>query len=200
MQEEILDPTNEIFRSEMRQLRNLPEDTLHGKLYLAESALEKGLIDRIGTREQLVAHIMGQHIKPSNSYSINTNAMAEESENNQSWLTQLSGLFPNKEKLQGLTNELQQTSLERDDYKAKYEALQAQQGTVKTDLEAKLQTAIQERDDWKSKAEAYGSQAGERPSIAKKEGGDEPLLEQTPDWFDANASHNQFVQEFEARH
>lgn len=200
MQEEILNPTNAIFKSEMKRLRALPEEVLTGSLYIAETALEKGLIDRIGTREALVSHITKKHIQASqHSFSINLNTMAENTDQNGSWLSKLGQMFPNKQTFESLNTELQQTATERDDYKGKYETMLNQLNALKgekVDLEAQIQTLTQERDDWKSKAEAYGAKPAEERTIAKKEGTDTPATPQEEDWFNPAASHNQFAKEY----
>lgn len=167
LREEVLDPINAIFKADAKRLRNLPEEVLSGKLYLAEAAMAKGLVDRIGTREQLVKYIQNKHGQPvKSSYSFTTNAISMDdptTEKGQSWLSQLSQLFPNKQALESLKQELEQTTNARDEWKGKHASLLEQNSTLiteKGELQTKLTAALQERDAWKTTAEKYGAQPG----------------------------------------
>lgn len=200
MREEILDPINAIFKAEVKRLRNLPEEVLSGRLYLAETAIEKGLVDRVGTRDQLVEYIYNKHGEPMQSnFSFHTNALSMDTSTSekgqQSWLAQLTQLFPNKQALESLKLELQETATERDDWKGKYEQLQQQNTSLlaeKQELATQLQLANQQRDEWKTLAEQYGAQPGTMPSNPVKAEGDD-IGE--PEGFQVNqgAEHNQMA-------
>lgn len=60
MQQQYLDPFNELFQSEMRALRGLPEECLTGKIYDSVKAKELGMIDMIGNMNDVINLLTGK--------------------------------------------------------------------------------------------------------------------------------------------
>jgi signal peptide peptidase SppA len=60
LQNEWLDPFNEMFQAEMRDLRNLPEEALTGKIYDPIKAKELGMIDAIGNLQDVINLLTGK--------------------------------------------------------------------------------------------------------------------------------------------
>lgn len=70
----ILDPYNKMFMDDMKMMRpQIHADALHGATYVAQTAIEMGLIDAIGTMEDAVAKVM--ELSNSNSQSNSNNNM-----------------------------------------------------------------------------------------------------------------------------
>jgi ClpP class serine protease len=60
LQNEWLDPFNEMFQAEMRDLRNLPEEALTGKTYDPIKAKQLGMIDMIGNLNDVINLLTGK--------------------------------------------------------------------------------------------------------------------------------------------
>lgn len=60
IQNEYLDPFNELFKYEMRALRNLPDEALTGKIYDPIKAKELGMIDMIGNMNDVINLLTGK--------------------------------------------------------------------------------------------------------------------------------------------
>lgn len=198
MIKEILDPTNAIFHDTVKSNRpGLKVDAksnepLTGKVYLAETAMDLGLIDRIGTFEQAVERLQelaaeGNTNRVTSSYNHNHNmkklltswatlvaffgftsaegATETNEEMTSEHLTRLNAELSRLQAVEADFNALKQTAQTTSDALTKAtDDLTAAQSTITT-----LTT---DRDAWKATAEAYGSQPGAIGTTPPKQGTD----------------------------
>lgn len=204
-----LDPIAEIFRQEMRDNRGLDNAQMTGKVYMAETALEHGMIDRIGSMDELVAHIKDNGAQPnSNGANRSTNKANMSTGNSEkpSLWDRLTGSSKEiqiqaEENLTQMSTDLEKATANLSAQKIVNAELSA---TVKTLTEEKtaLQTQLVEANEKlatqtkvaeenKALADSYGAQAGAEPTTPKKETGDiEQKSDKKPIGFNPNAKHN----------
>lgn len=72
----ILAPYAKMFMDDMKQMRpQIKEEALHGMIYVAETAIEMGLVDEIGSMEDALAKVMELSNSAINSQSNSNNIM-----------------------------------------------------------------------------------------------------------------------------
>lgn len=190
---EKLDPLAELFRAEVRANRSLQDNLMTGKMYFASQAIKNGMIDRVGTMEDLISQISNQSNSNQNSNTMSklwdrlTGATAEEKEKVEA-------------NLEKITEERDQFETELSDVKSQLEqankTIEAKNQKIE-DLNQQLADQKDELADAKALAEKYGNKPGAMPSVPQKKGQDVPQSDaQTPVWFDADAEHNQDAAEY----
>ena len=198
MVEEELNPIAEVFQSEMRQNRGLPEEVMTGKTYLAEDAISKGMVDRIGSMEGLVSHIRNKENSVSNQIS-NSNNMAKGTFKQQ--LLSAFGFSPKQ--AEEVTDEqaIEQLQAQVSEMETQAEgntATISEQAATITSHEATIETQRQRiaelegaNAELTAEVERLGDQPGSTPSKPKKTGQDvKQEKKEEANGFDPNAAHN----------
>lgn len=178
MIKEELNPLAEIFQADMRANRNLPNEAMTGKTYLAEPAMKLGMIDRIGSLEDLKKHIQGNSLTTTN-----TPNMAEGT-----FMQRLAAKLAGKnteeaqaEALASQINELETSNNALTQQLADQNALIEQKNKRIEQLLAELDAAKTAQVEAEERAEAFGKQPGALPTASKKIGGDVVQHAQAPD-------------------
>jgi protease-4 len=165
--------------SAKRPIKSKDKEPFTGKMYDAKTAQEFGLIDGIGTLDDVVMEVIDRS-KTSKKTSTNIN-MGEHKKGLFSWLTsgekteEKKAVEQSMEALIGERDEAlaQVTTLtaERDDFKKSFEAAKA----AKVELEMKMQTATSAFEaqtakviELTEKVAEYGDQPGEKPTKVHK--------------------------------
>lgn len=182
---QILDPINEVFMATMRKHRNLKDELMTGKTYIASAAIKNGMADRIGSLGQLV-----EHIKQVNSKTTN---MSEKK--SLFGITWGGDDAPKKaaEEIAGLQAQNEDLSDKLAVANSSIEELMAAIKSKETALDAAnaaLATAQQERDSFKALAEKYGAKPAANATVAQKAAPEGEAESEKNGWFDPNASHN----------
>lgn len=209
VKEEHLNPIAQQFIDSIKQMRgdkiNLKAgDPFKGATFLAQKALEVGLIDRIGTYEEALTRLeeMSQP-KPTaktasnQSLTNNSNTMKFKS----AWASILAAIgfgavaseeeapVVTEERLEQLNGSLQAANEKISGFEAEVKQLQTDLTTAKN----AISTAEKDRDDWKAKAEKYAKGPGAShfvPNQGKAEGGNTETPKSEEEQFKSFA-HNQ---------
>ena len=212
---EKLNPLNDIFKANVREGRGLSDHLMTGKTYLAEVAIENGMIDRIGSMEELISHIRDENPNNVSNQNSNSNNMAQGS-----FKQNLLSAFgfsakqveqvSDEQAIEQLQNQVSEMETEAETnektiseqtatIKTHEETIASQKSTIETqrqrikELEEANATLQSERDDAQQLAEQYGSQAGARPTAPVKKGQDVEQREtvDSTDKLDETHAHNQ---------
>lgn len=211
IKEEVLNPLNDIFLANVKANRegklNFKEnEPLTGKVYLADTAIENGLIDSIGSFELAVqranelasATQKQSYFKQYSSMKfkatmaallalVGFTAAASEKD-----LPPVSEEHLEKFNAEFTALQAAKTALETENARLTAELKTASEAAVDvTTLSAQVTSLTTERDEWKAKAEKYGAQPGALPTNPKTEKDD---LEAPVSWVDPNAEHNKTLQ------
>lgn len=190
LQEGVLDPIAESFIAHVKEGRgeklNISKiDPFKGGIYTSEIALQIGLIDRIGSLEELLGEIESPQNSNQFSQSNKTNMKFKSA-----WQATMSALgFANatsddeapavtEERLEQLNSSLEAANSELADSKSANEKLQGElkeANSAKESAEKRVSTLEAENKDLQSKVEKFGSQPGATHEVPKK--GNEDLGE-----------------------
>lgn len=207
---DLLDPINETFISSIRNSRAekiTDEEVFTGKIYMADKAMEIGLIDRIGSVQEAVDFLQQEvRGKKDDDYNRKNQTQTNNSSSmkfKSTWAAILSAIgfssvaseeeapLVSEERLEQLNSSLETANSE-------LTTLKGQVAQLQTDLQNSkdaLTKAEQERDDFKAKAEKFGRQAGAAhavPNAGKAEGGNtEPTAEEAAQAAIDALPHNQ---------
>lgn len=177
----LLDPLNETFIESIKESRGdkiKNEEVFSGKTYMADQAIELGLIDRIGSVQEAVNFLQDIVEGKSNSSKSSTNQSQTNNSNHtmkfkSAWASILGVLgfgavasdeeapVVTEERLEQLNSSLETANQSIADLKSQVTQLQGDLKSAKDSLAA----AEKERDDFKAKAEKYGKQAGSAHAI-----------------------------------
>ncbi len=192
--DQLLDPFNEVFHNAVKESRGdkiTSEEVFTGQTYMADKAMELGLIDHIGNIQEAVDHL--QSIANGDAQDTQSNSNSNHNSQQMKFKSAFTAILAaigfasvkseeeaplvTEERLEALNASLEtanQTITARDEEIAQ----------LKADLKAKtdaLTTAEAERDQYKADAEKYGKQAGAThvpPQKDKPEGGNAELSEE----------------------
>jgi ClpP class serine protease len=198
VKEEVLNRLAGEFIASVKEMRgekiNLKAgDPFKGATYMAEQAIEIGLIDQIGTYEQALARLEEMSQSKPTAQTGTTQSQTNNSNHTMkfkmSWAAILGAIgfgavaseeeapAVTDERLEQLNGSLATANQSIADLKSQVTQLQGELKTAKDSLAA----AEKERDDFKVKAEKYGKQAGAAhatPNPGKAEGGNQELSEE----------------------
>jgi ClpP class serine protease len=205
----LLDPLNETFISSVKASRGdkiTNEEVFTGKTYMADKAMEMGLIDQIGSVQEAVDYLQSLvkekpgkiASKSTQIQSINHNQTTMKFKS--AWASILAvigfGAVTSEDEAPVVTEErLEQLNGSLESANQRIEDLTSQvtklQGDLKSTNDA-LATAEQERDAFKVKAEKLGKQAGAShhvPNEGKPEGGNDEAPKSEQEQF-VGYAHN----------
>lgn len=205
----LLDPLNETFISSIKESRGEKisnEEVFTGKTYMADKAMDMGLIDQIGSVQEAVNYLQSIVEEQSNPPKNKENQSQTNNSNHtmkfkMSWAAILGAIgfgavaseeeapSVTDERLEQLNGSLTTANQSIADLKSQVTQLQGELKTAKDSLAA----AEKERDDFKAKSEKYGKQAGAAhaiPNEGKAEGGNEDAPKSEEEQFKSFA-HNQ---------
>jgi ClpP class serine protease len=197
LQEEVLDPLNEVFLATVRTNREGKLDAKQdkavtsGKVFVGQANLDQGLADQMGSFDEAVA--LAQQLAEDATDSSDTPNSTTNSMFGKNKFTAVAALATlsaaaltpelmtaaNDElEAQGVTGAQLITEAEYNNFTAQAGLLSAAQASVTATADAlkaagvdSIQALVKQRDDAQAKADEYGSQAGELPTtVAKKKG------------------------------
>lgn len=209
----LLDPLNETFIASIKASRGekiTDEEVFTGKIYMADKAMEMGLIDQIGSVQEAVDYlqdIVEKAAKPnSKSTTIQSNHNSNTMKFKQAWAAILTAIgfgavtseeeapVVTEERLEQLNGSLETANQSITDLKSQVTQLQGDLKSAKT----ALATAEQDRDAFKEKAEKLGKQAGAShaiPNPGNPEGGNEDTPKSEQEQFVGYAHNKQALED-----
>jgi len=193
IQENELNPINEVFMDAVRNARpSVKDEALHGRMFIAEAAIEMGLADSIGTLQQAIhrAQELANATQPdstfiANQVSSNHNSNSMFTKNKFPKLTALAGaesLTP--ELVQAVNEEIEQMGIqgvtllldtELEAETERVETLENELDTARAALstaEERITNLEQEREALQQQVEELGSEPGDSHTQPGKPGGD----------------------------
>ena len=196
MKEQGLNPIVDAFISAVKEYRgdrlNLKAgDPFKGATYMADEALAIGLIDKVGTIEEAIAHLQSKSNQSSNKpeTSMSLKDWFAKAGDEKTVSVEASELATLKADMQAAQSNLEAAEKLTAELKASNEKLTTDLATA----QAALAAAEQSRNEWKEKAEKFGKQAGAthtEPVKEKVEGGNAETVKTEAEEF-VSYAHNQ---------
>lgn len=193
---ELLDPINENFIASIREARGeklSDEQALTGQIYMAEKAMEIGLIDHIGSVQEAVDHLQSlvqskkdRKYQMRNQNQTNNSSTMKFKHTMTAILAALGFASVASEEEAPLVSEerLEQLNSSLTAANSRVSDLEGQVSQLQTDLQNSkdaLVKAEQERDNFKAQAEKFGKQAGAAHTAPKKDKPEGGASELTPE-------------------